>query len=118
MLHTLLHQLHFSRLVTRLESLFFSDSTRLESSSFFHKRLDSSHFLEKTRLDSSQNPQVTRLESSKGVTRSNSANYFSDVYCLNCMFVIDATVKHLIRRSLRKRDVFAVTTAAHNFFFF
>ena len=41
---------------------------------------------------------------------------FSDVFCLNCMFVIDATVKHLISRSFLKCGVFAVTMAAHNNF--
>ena len=37
----------------------------------------------------------------------------SDVFCLNCIFVIDATVKHLISRSFLKCDVSAVTMAAH-----
>ena len=55
---------------------------------------------------------------------------FSDVFCLNYIFVIDATVKHLISKSFPKCGVFlnavffnaviikysAVTMAAHIFF--
>ena len=37
--------------------------------------------------------------------------------CLNCIFFIDATVKHLISRSFLKCGVFAVTMAAHKHFF-
>ena len=42
---------------------------------------------------------------------------FSHVFCLNCIFVIDAAVKQLVSRSLLKYDVSAVTMAAHNIFF-
>ena len=44
---------------------------------------------------------------------------FSDVFCLNCIFVIDAAVKQLVSRprSFLKHGVFAVAMAAHNFFF-
>ena len=42
---------------------------------------------------------------------------FSDVFCLNCIFVIDATMKHLISRSFLKCGVSAVTMAAHKHFF-
>ena len=41
---------------------------------------------------------------------------FSDVLCLNCIFVIDAAVKQLVSRSFPKYDVSAVTMAAHNIF--
>ena len=41
---------------------------------------------------------------------------FSDVFCLNCIFVIDATVKHLISRSFFKCGVSAVAMAAHKHF--
>ena len=43
---------------------------------------------------------------------------FADVFCLNCNFVIDATVKQLVNGSSRKYEVSAVTMAAHKFFFF
>ena len=42
---------------------------------------------------------------------------YSDMFCLNCIFVIDATVKHLISRSFLKCSVSAVTMAAHKHFF-
>ena len=43
---------------------------------------------------------------------------FSDVFCLNCIFVIDAAaVKQLVCRSFLKYAVFAVAMAAHEFFF-
>ena len=42
---------------------------------------------------------------------------FSEMFCLNCIFVIDATVKLLIRRSFLKCGVSAVTMAAHKHFF-
>ena len=38
---------------------------------------------------------------------------FSDVFCLNCIFVIDAAVKQLVSRSFPKRGVSAVAMAAH-----
>ena len=39
---------------------------------------------------------------------------FSDTFCLNCIFVIDAAVKQqLVSRSFLKYDVSAVTMAAH-----
>ena len=38
---------------------------------------------------------------------------FSDVFCLNCIFVIDTAVKQLVSRSFLKYGVFAVTMAAH-----
>ena len=41
---------------------------------------------------------------------------FSHVFCLNCISVIDATVKHLISRSFLKCGVSAVTKAAHKNF--
>ena len=43
---------------------------------------------------------------------------FSDVFCLSCIFVIDAAVKQLVSRSFLKYGVFAVglTTAAHKIF--
>ena len=37
----------------------------------------------------------------------------SHVFCLNCTFVIDATVKHLTSRSFVKCGVSAIITAAH-----
>ena len=43
---------------------------------------------------------------------------FSDVFCLNCIFVIDAAVKQLVSRSFFKYGVSAVTMAAHKIFFF
>ena len=42
---------------------------------------------------------------------------FSDVFSLNCIFVIDAAVKQLVSRSFLKHGVSAVAMAAHNFFF-
>ena len=43
---------------------------------------------------------------------------FSDVFCLNCIFVIDAAaVKQLVNRSFLKYGVSAVALAAHKFFF-
>ena len=42
---------------------------------------------------------------------------FSDVFCLNCNFVTDATVKHLTSRSFLKCGVSAETMAAHIHFF-
>ena len=43
---------------------------------------------------------------------------FSDVFCLNCIFVIDAAaVKQLASRSFLKYGVSAVAMAAHKFFF-
>ena len=39
------------------------------------------------------------------------------MFCLNCIFVIDAAVKQLISRSFLKCGVSAVNMAAHNFFF-
>ena len=42
---------------------------------------------------------------------------FSDVFCLNCIFVIDAAVKQLVSRNFLKHGVSAVAMAAHNFFF-
>ena len=41
---------------------------------------------------------------------------FSDMLCLNCIFVIDAAVKQLVSRSFLKHGVSAVPMAAHNFF--
>ena len=38
---------------------------------------------------------------------------FYDVFCLNCIFVIDAAVKQLVGRSFLKYGVSAVTMAAH-----
>ena len=38
---------------------------------------------------------------------------FSDVFCLNCIFVIDAALKQLMSRSFFKCGVFAVTKTAH-----
>ena len=43
---------------------------------------------------------------------------FSYVFCLNCIFVIDATVKHILNRCFLKCVVSAVTTAAHKHFFY
>ena len=43
---------------------------------------------------------------------------FSDVFCLNCIFVIDAAaVKQLVSRSFLKYGVSAVGMGAHKFFF-
>ena len=43
---------------------------------------------------------------------------FSDVFCLNCIFVIDAAAaKQLVNSSFLKYGVSAVAMAAHNFFF-
>ena len=42
---------------------------------------------------------------------------FSDVFCLNCNFVIDAAVKQLVSGSSLKYEVSAVTMAAHKSFF-
>ena len=41
---------------------------------------------------------------------------FSDVFCLNCNFVIDAAVKQLVSGSSFKYEVSAVTMAAHKIF--
>ena len=41
-----------------------------------------------------------------------------DVFCLNCVFVIDTAVKQLVSRSFLKHGVSAVAMAAHIFFFF
>ena len=41
---------------------------------------------------------------------------FSDVFCLNCIFVIDTAVKQLVSRSFLKYGVSAVAMAAHKFF--
>ena len=41
---------------------------------------------------------------------------FSDVFCLNCNFVIDAAVKQLASGSSLKYEVSAVTMAAHKIF--
>ena len=41
---------------------------------------------------------------------------FSDVFCLNCNFVIDAAVKQLVSGSSLKYEVSAVTMAAHKNF--
>ena len=41
---------------------------------------------------------------------------FSDVFCLNCNFVIDAAVKQLVSGSFLKYEVSAVTMAAHKIF--
>ena len=41
---------------------------------------------------------------------------FSDVFCLNCNFVIDAAVKQLVSGSSLKYEVSAVTMAAHKIF--
>ena len=41
---------------------------------------------------------------------------FSDVFCLNCNFVIDAAVKPLVSGSFLKYGVSAVTIAAHKIF--
>ena len=38
---------------------------------------------------------------------------FSDVFGLNCIFVIDAAVKQLVSSSFLKYGVSAVTKAAH-----
>ena len=38
---------------------------------------------------------------------------FSDVFCLNCNFVIDAVVKQLASGSCLKYEVSAVTMTAH-----
>ena len=44
---------------------------------------------------------------------------FSDVFCLNCIFFIDAAaaVKQLVSRSFLKHGVSAVAMAAQKFFF-
>ena len=42
---------------------------------------------------------------------------FSDAFCLNCNFVIDAAVKQLVSGSTLKYEVSAVTMAAHKIFF-
>ena len=42
---------------------------------------------------------------------------FSDVFCLNCIFVIDAAAKQLISRSFFKYGLSAVTIAARKIFF-
>ena len=42
---------------------------------------------------------------------------FSDVFCRNCNFVIDAAVKQLVSGGSLKYEVSAVTMAAHQFFF-
>ena len=42
---------------------------------------------------------------------------FSDVFFLNCVFVIDAAVKQLVSRSFLKYDVSVVTMAARKVFF-
>ena len=41
---------------------------------------------------------------------------FFDVFCLNCIFVIDAAVKQVVSRSFFKYGLSAVTTAAHKNF--
>ena len=41
---------------------------------------------------------------------------FSDVFCLNCNFVIDAAVKQFVSGSFLKYGVSAVTMAAHKLF--
>ena len=41
---------------------------------------------------------------------------FSDVFCLNCIFVIDAIVRQLVSGSSLKHEVSAVTMAAHKIF--
>ena len=41
---------------------------------------------------------------------------FSDVFCLNCNFVIDAAVKQLVSGSSLKYELSAVTMAAHKIF--
>ena len=41
---------------------------------------------------------------------------FSDVFCLNCNFVIDAAVKPLVSGSFLKYGVSAVIMAAHKIF--
>ena len=40
------------------------------------------------------------------------------MFCLNCIFIIDAAVKQLVSRSFLKHGVSAVAMAAHKFFFF
>ena len=42
---------------------------------------------------------------------------FSDVFCLNCSFVIDAAVRQLRSGSSLKYEEFAITMAAHKIFF-
>ena len=42
---------------------------------------------------------------------------FSDMFCLNCIFVMDATVKHFIKRSFLECGASAVTMAALKHFF-
>ena len=44
-------------------------------------------------------------------------NFFV-VFCLKCIFVIDVAVKQLRSGSFLQCGVFAVTMAAHNFFYF
>ena len=41
---------------------------------------------------------------------------FSDVFCLNCNFLINAAVKQLVSGSFLKYGVSAVTVAAHKIF--
>ena len=41
---------------------------------------------------------------------------FSDVFCLNCNFVIDAAVKQLVSGSSLKYEVSAATMAAYKIF--
>ena len=41
---------------------------------------------------------------------------FSDVFCLNCNYVIDAAVKQLVNASSLKHEASAASMAAHNFF--
>ena len=42
---------------------------------------------------------------------------FSDMFCLNCIFVFNAAVKQLVSGSFLKHAVSAVAMAAHKFFF-
>ena len=44
---------------------------------------------------------------------------FSDVFCLNCIFVIDAAAeKQVVSKSFLKHGVSALAMAAHKFVFF
>ena len=43
---------------------------------------------------------------------------FCYVFCLNCIFVIDAAAKQLVSRSFLIHGVSAEAMAAHKFFFF
>ena len=52
------------------------------------------------------------------INNYNRKSKFSDVFCLNCILVIDATVKHLISRSFLKRGVSAETMACTQTFFY